>query len=193
MEEKRIPHRIEDTQHHWKKYLNKMYLGAWSLYSGGEYKPLTTKITSFTKEDIFLPKSNKPESKLVANLEEIKEGFILNSTNLQTLAKLFKSDTLGDFVGKYFTIEAVEEYNRLSKRFERVLRVSLKLPEVTQPGVLPTKEKLSPDSPRWAGMVKALEEGKTNIQTVMNRFDVSQEGIDILNAMPLHTYNTNNE
>lgn len=87
---------------HWKKLENPDYLGAYALEPG---KDLVVTIKSVGQEEVYNPSNNKKETCTVAHFTEkgIKP-MILNVTNNKTIAKIYDTPYIEDWVGKSIAI-----------------------------------------------------------------------------------------
>jgi hypothetical protein len=88
----------EQEKHHWKKWVNTDYIGAYSL----DGKDLTVRIVS-VKQQLVKGENGKEETCTVAALQGQK-SFIINRTNAKMITKLFNSPYIEDWVGKYITL-----------------------------------------------------------------------------------------
>ena len=97
-------------KHHWKKYINPDYLGAYSLDNGnGGYSDIIATIASVKVENVT-GADGKKEDCMVMRFKENKIGavdmkpMIVNVTNAKTLEKLFKTPYVEDWSTRRITI-----------------------------------------------------------------------------------------
>ena len=110
---------------HWKKLTNPDYLGAYS-FNTGEEKVLTI---SRVKQETVIGTDGKKEECTVARFKENEKPMILNATNCKTIAKLYNTPFIEEWVGKRIKI-----YVTQVKAFGDVveaLRIRDKIPEDT--------------------------------------------------------------
>lgn len=110
---------------HWKKLTNPDYLGAYS-FQEKEEKILTI---SRVKQEIVVGTDGKKEECTVARFQENEKPMILNATNCKTIAKLYNTPFIEEWVGKKIKI-----YVTQVKAFGDVvdaLRIRDKVPEDT--------------------------------------------------------------
>lgn len=88
---------MEQLKTHWKVLVNPLYIGAYMVQSD-----VTVKITRVCRE-VVKGEGGKSEECTVAYLEGTKP-MILNRTNSKTIAKLYGSPFIEDWVGKLITI-----------------------------------------------------------------------------------------
>lgn len=86
---------------HWKKLGDPRFLGEHNMFNGEE---LTLTITKIENEEAFNPKTSKMSVVRSSHFKEIKEMMVLNTTNCKTLAKLYKSNAIEDWVGKKIVV-----------------------------------------------------------------------------------------
>jgi hypothetical protein len=106
------------NKHHWKKFINPDYLGAYSLDNGkGGYLEITPTISA-VKVETVTGADGKKEDCMVMRFKETRIGavdmkpMIVNVTNAKTLEKLFRSPYVEDWSGRKITIgvEAVRAF-----------------------------------------------------------------------------------
>ena len=111
---------------HWKQLMNPDYLGAYALTHG---KDLIVTIKSVGQEDVYNPSSNSKETCTVVRFTDGNiKPMIVNATNAKTIAKLFDTPYIEDWVGKSISL-----YIAKVKAFGDVveaLRVRSKAPTV---------------------------------------------------------------
>lgn len=86
---------------HWKKLGDPRFLGE-PHFTEGEEKTLTIK--EIKNEEVFEVNSKSKQVKRTAAFYETKLMMVLNTTNSERIAKLYKSDYIEDWIGKRITI-----------------------------------------------------------------------------------------
>lgn len=86
---------------HWKSLGDPNFLGGFE-FGPGEEKTLTIK--TVRDGDVFDPGTKKKEIKRCCEFKENVKPMILNATNAKTIAKMYNSDFVEDWVGKKITI-----------------------------------------------------------------------------------------
>ena len=96
------------TKTHWKKLQNPKYLGAYALEEGRDIILTILRI----KQDEVIGPEGKKEICSVCYFKENVKPMILNTTNSKTIAKLFGSNYVEDWIGKPIQIgvETVRAY-----------------------------------------------------------------------------------
>lgn len=112
---------------HWKKLTNPDYLGAYALENGQDVI-LTIKSI---QEEMVTGTDGKKDTCVVARFSERVKPMILNSTNMKTIAKLYKSNFIEDWVGKKIQI-GIENVKAFGEVVE-ALRVRKFIPQVADP------------------------------------------------------------
>lgn len=110
---------------HWKKLTNPDYLGAYS-FQKDEEKILTI---GRVRQEIVVGTDGKKEECTVARFQENEKPMILNATNCKTIAKIYNTPFIEEWVGKRIQI-----YVTQVKAFGDVvdaLRIREKVPEDT--------------------------------------------------------------
>ena len=107
---------------HWKQLVNPAYIGSYSL--GG--KDLTVQIKSVAQE-VVKGEGGKQEMCLVAQLVDNKP-MILNKTNAKTIAKIYGTPYINEWVGKYITIYPTT--TKLAGEQVECLRIRQVVPQV---------------------------------------------------------------
>jgi len=111
---------------HWKKLENPDYLGSYALQPGQD---LTLQIKSVGQEDVYNVNNNKKETCTVAHFtDKGVKPMILNVTNCKTIAKIYDSPYIEDWIGKYITV-----YSAKVKAFGETveaLRIRPKVPSM---------------------------------------------------------------
>jgi hypothetical protein len=116
---------------HWKSLAHDdRYIGAHSLPNGED---MTVTIVRIEEQLNVQMGGGKKEDLCVAHLAECKP-MILNITNRETLAELFKTNWVEEWVGRRFTLYASR--TKLGPKMVDCLRIRPKLPSDTKP-VLP--------------------------------------------------------
>lgn len=105
----------EADKTHWKRLINPLYLGAYSLAPGCD---LTVRITSVGRE-IVKGTEGKEEECTVAKLHNEKP-LILNRTNSKSIAKLY-GNYIEDWAGKEITLFATK--TKVGKEVVECLRI----------------------------------------------------------------------
>jgi ribosomal protein L34E len=97
-------------KHHWKKFINPDYLGAYSLDNGkGGYLEITPTISAVRVENVT-GADGKKEDCMVMRFKEARIGtvdmkpMIVNVTNAKALEKLFKTPYVEDWSGRKVSI-----------------------------------------------------------------------------------------
>lgn len=117
------------TKTHYKKLLNPDYLGAYALEDGRDII-LTIRAV---KQDTVTGTDSKKEDCSVCHFKENVKPMILNATNSKTIAKLFGSPYVEDWIGKPIQI-GIEKVRAFGDVWD-ALRVRPFHPQV---GVIPT-------------------------------------------------------
>lgn len=154
-----------ENKTHWKKLVNPVYLGVYSLPN--EQDDLTVTILSVAREQV-ISEGGKKEECTVAQIKNNKP-LILNRTNCKTIAKLYDSPYIEDWEGKQITLFA--STTKLKGDVVECLRIR---PIVT----LPPKPKL-PDA-RFNAAIIALKEGTVTAQKLLTAYDLTQEQVDTI-------------
>ena len=89
----------------WKKLINPDYLGAYSLDDGnGKYTDIIATIQYVKVENVTGPDGKKEDCVVAHFSERDLKPMILNTTNMKTLEKLFKSKYIEDWAGRKIQI-----------------------------------------------------------------------------------------
>lgn len=91
---------MESTLTHWKKLTNPDYLGSYALLPGEE---IIATIKSISNEEVTGADGKKEICSVVHFSEKIKP-MILNATNFKTIAKLFKTPYIEQWIGRKIQI-----------------------------------------------------------------------------------------
>lgn len=149
---------------HWKKLVNPLYIGAYSLNPNED---LIVKITHVGRE-IVTTTGGKKEECTVAQLENNKP-MILNATNSKTIAKLYGS-YIEDWVGKY--IQLYESKAMLAGENVECLRIRPVSPS------LDVKPRPQITAERFAAALKSISAGEYTFDKLEQNFDLSPEQMD---------------
>jgi len=149
----------EKTKTHWKRLVNPDYIGAYSLDEG---KDLTVTILN-VKREMVKGEGGRSEECTVAYLKGQKP-MILNRTNCKTIQSIYKTPYIEDWAGKQITLYVSS--TKLKGEEVECLRIRNTTPQ------LPA---LTPQSPKWAGAVKALSAGECTIEQIESRYLLTPE------------------
>lgn len=159
-----------EAKTHWKKLTNPDYIGAYTIMDGDKNdKELIVTIKEVKRQMVQGPDGKKEEC-TVCHLFNQKP-FILNATNQKIMTKLFGSPFIEDWAGKAMTLY-VAKVKAFGETID-ALRVRDKPPVITLP-------ELNPAHQRWAGALKALQEGNTTVADIKKSFTISAENEKIL-------------
>lgn len=86
----------EQSKTHWKKYMNKDYMGAWSLPNG---KDQTVTIDRVERGEIQ-GQGGRVDIRPIAYFKEFKEPMVINMTNGKIIQKVLGSEYVEDWRGK---------------------------------------------------------------------------------------------
>lgn len=148
----------EDEKTHWKRLINPLYIGAYSLAPGHD---LTVRIAGVGRE-IVKGVDGKEEECTVAKLVDEKP-FILNRTNSKSIAKLY-GPYIEDWAGKDITLFATK--TKVAKEVVECLRVR---PAVTPRNAV--RQQLS--SVRFVAALESVKAGNCTAALVRQRFDLT--------------------
>lgn len=149
---------------HWKKLTNPDYIGAYSLQPNEQR---VVKILSVCRQKVKGTDGKETEC-TVAKLENEKP-LILNKTNCKTITKVAGTPFIEKWQGLKVIIHAEPV-----KAFGEVVDALRILP------LVPILPELQPSSPKWAGAIIALKEGKTNIEAIEKGYKLSAENKKLL-------------
>lgn len=149
---------------HWKKLTNPDYIGAYSLQPGEEK---TVEIVSVSKQKVK-GTDGKEQDCIVAILKGEKP-MVLNKTNCKTLAKIYDDPYIENWGGKKIIVFAAKV-----KAFGDVVDALRIKPEI------PILPKLTKDSPKWAGAVKALKDGTCKIDDIEKKYTITKQDRETL-------------
>ena len=85
---------------HWKKLTNPNYIGAYSIEDG---KDLILTI-DYVREETVIGADGKKDNCVVCHFKENSKPMILNSTNMKSITKLYKTPFIEDWQGKKIQI-----------------------------------------------------------------------------------------
>lgn len=117
---------------HWKKLVNPIYLGAYSLMDGDVPKDLTVKIVKVVREQVK-GEGGKSEECTVAYLENSKP-VILNRTNCKTITSLYGTPYIEKWQGCLITLFVSK--TKVAGNETDCLRIRPIKPQPLQPTVL---------------------------------------------------------
>ncbi len=109
---------------HWKKLTNPNYLGAYSIEKGQDLI-LTIK---YIQEEKVIGTDGKKDDCVVCHFVENAKPMILNSTNMKTIAKLYNTPYIEEWVGKKIQI-GIEKIKAFGEIVE-ALRIRNKIPKI---------------------------------------------------------------
>jgi hypothetical protein len=148
----------EADKTHWKRLINPLYLGAYSLTPGQD---LTVRIQMVVRE-IVKGTDGKEEECTVARLVDEKP-LILNRTNSKSIAKLY-GPYIEDWAGKDITLFATK--TKVAKDVVECLRV--------RPAVTPRQlVKQQIGSVRFAAALASVKAGAFEAAGVRQRFELT--------------------
>lgn len=151
---------------HWKQLVSADYIGAYSLQPGEER---IVEIISVGRQ-MVKGTDGKEKECTVAKLKNEKP-FILNRTNCKTLTKIYKTPYIENWAGKKIIVYA-DKVKAFGEEVE-ALRIR---------PVEPQKPDLNPQSPKWAGAIKALKEKTHSMDDIKKSFAVSKDNEKLLLA-----------
>lgn len=157
---------------HWKKTLNKDYLGSHDLDDGnGGYTDIKASILRVEQRDVTDPQGAKSREKVAIFSERIKP-MILNIGACKIVEKFAGSPYIEDW--KNIPVHIYVEQN--VKAFGDTVD-ALRFHK-TQPRM---REELTPDHPKWAGAAKSFAENG-DLSVITKFFDISPENVELLKA-----------
>lgn len=157
---------MESTLTHWKKLTNPNYIGAYSLEPGQELNVTIVKVV----REIVIGVDGKKEECTVAHLKNQKP-FILNATNSKAITQALGTPYIERWAGGEITIYAakVKAFGDVVEALRvRTVAPAKKLPELT------------PEHAKWAGAVKAMQDGNTTIEAIKKVFAISPKNEKLL-------------
>lgn len=157
---------MKETLTHWKKLTNPNYLGAYSLDPGQEINVTILKVV----REIVIGVDGKKEECTVAHLKNQKP-LILNATNSKAITQALGTPYIEQWTGGEITIYAAKV-----KAFGDVVD-ALRVRTVAPVKKLP---ELTPDHQRWAGAVKAIQEGNVTLEDIKKSFTLSPKNEKLL-------------
>lgn len=152
---------------HWKKLTNPDYLGTWDLQEGEEK---VIKILSVSQE-IVKGADGKGAECIVAKVKDNKP-LILNKTNCKILTKLFKSPHIQHWVGRDVIIYTEHNVKAFGDLVD-ALRIKPTVPQLPE---------LKPDSPKWEGARKAIQDGTVTIAAIKKTYSLTPANEKLLTA-----------
>lgn len=156
---------METTKHHWRQLHNPDFLGAYSLMNTeGKYTELIVKLKSVYKKEV--KGEDGKDSECIIGEVHGNKPMIINATNAKTLAKIFDSPIVEDWINKPITL-CVKKIKAFGETVD-ALRVSNILPEIKKP-------ELTPAHSKWAGALKAMQLGNTTIEAIKASYILSPE------------------
>lgn len=148
---------------HWKKLHNPDYLGAWALQPNEEQILTISKVGT---EEVVGSDGKKQSCSVIRFKEKDAKPMVLNVTNSKTIAKMYNTPFIEDWIGKRIQIYAAK-VKAFGEEMD-ALRIRPKVPAKKLPELTPKHEK-------WAGAVKALREQTNTINGIEKFFTVSNE------------------
>lgn len=151
-----------DNKTHWKKLVNPLYLGAYSLNEGQD---MTITIESVSRE-IVVSAGGKKEECTVAKIKGNKP-MIINPTNCKTITKLYDSPYIEDWVGKQITIFASTA--KLSGDIVECLRIRPFVTPLPKPTI--TDERLN-------NAIAAVKKGDYTKEQIFKSYALNDEQLE---------------
>lgn len=161
---------MTDQLTHWKKLHNPDFLGSWVLQPEEE---IIGTIKSVGNEIVTGPDGKKDECVVAHFKEPHLKPMILNATNCKTIAKIYKTPFIQEWVGKQIQIY-MALVNAFGEQVE-ALRIRPKVPTVKKP-------ELTPEHKKWAGAVNAIRSGGQTVEGIKKYFFLSDENEAALKA-----------
>ena len=161
---------MNQTLTHFKKLINPDYLGAYSLMDG-EVHELNVVIQKVENKAIT-GADGKEETCTVATLKDQKP-MILNVTNQKAIAKALGTPYVEQWYGKTVTLY-VAKVRAFGETVE-ALRVRDKAPKIE-------RERLTPNSPKWAAAVVAVRAGTTSVDQIRAKYELSDNDAKLLSV-----------
>ena len=155
---------METKKTHWKAITNPDYIGAYSLDEG---KDLTVEIVDVKKE--LVPDGNGKKTECTVATLKDQKPLILNVTNCKTIAKIYDTPYIEDWVGKKVTL-----YVTKVKAFGEMVE-ALRIREGE-----PKKEELTPKSEGWEKCKQAILSGAYTIEQIKAKTSITAENEKIL-------------
>ena len=152
---------------HWKKLHNPNYLGSWD-FQPGEVRTLTIK--SVTVESVRNIDGKSEDCQVIYWKQDCKP-LICNVTNAKVIEKLIKSPYIQDWIGSNVSLR-IMRVKAFGDMIDAV-RVDTKAPV----GIL---QDLNPAHPKWNDAAKAIKDGKTTIEAIRNKYNVTESHIKML-------------
>lgn len=147
---------------HYKKLMNRDYLGSYSLQTETGFTELVVEIVSVEQKEITGPNNNKDVC-MVATLKNEKP-FIINATNAKSISIVAGSDFVEDWSGVRITL-FVAKVSAFGAMHD-----ALRVREVA-----PGKPKLEKGTDKFDKAKKAIENKATTIEAIKKVYDLSPE------------------
>jgi len=156
-----------ENKTHWRKLVNPIYLGAYSLMDTGKPLDLTATIEKVVRE-IVKGTDGKKEECTVAYLKGQKP-IILNRTNCKIITKIYNTPFIEDWAGKKITIYVAN--TKVAGEVVECLRIR---------DVMPGKELLTPTHEKWNAAKEAISNGSATIAQIKANFILSPDNETLL-------------
>jgi len=160
---------------HWKKTLNKDYLGSHDLDNGeGDYSEIKATIKRVTLKDVTDPQGNKSKEK-IAEFAGNTKPMILNSTACKHIEKFTNSSYLEEWLNvpvQIFVQRGVKAFGDVVDALRlRDFQPETELPELIKGG------------PKWQGAVQSLKDnGKDSLSVITEYMRLSDANRALLLA-----------
>lgn len=161
---------------HFKKLKNPNFVGSWDLADdAGKYHDKNVTILAVKKDTVHDGRGGSDECTVV-DLKETKP-MVANSTNLRAIAKIAGSPYIEDWVGKVIclTVQKVRAFGEVHDAIR--VKKPVATPQATpkaQTGATP-KAKQALSQERFENALKAIEEGKIDAQSIIDKFELTAE------------------
>lgn len=153
-----VDSQVEKT--HWKRLINPLYLGAYSLPPGGD---LTVRI-DYVARELVKGTDGKEEECTVARMVDEKP-MILNRTNSKSIARLY-GPYIEDWAGKEITLFATK--TKVAKEVVECLRI--------RPAVTPTQaSKPGLSAQRFRAALASVASKERSAQFVRHNFRLTED------------------
>lgn len=157
---------MSEVKTHWKKLQNPDYIGSYSLMETGAAVDMEVSIKSVARQQVQGADGKKDEC-TVAQLHGQKP-FILNATNCKTLAKMFDTSFIEDWINRPFTLFVTKV--KIAGEWTECLRIR------------PERPAMNPNHPKWVAVLKAVADKTKTLSDVKNAYFVSPDSEKQLNA-----------
>jgi hypothetical protein len=156
------------TETHWKKLMNKTYLGSWDL--DGDGKDLIVEIVSAGNEKVK-NRDGKEDNCMVVYLKGLKP-FVVNITNGESIEKVTGTPYVEKWKGHKLSlyIQPVRAFGQTVD----AIRVRNKPPT---PKALP---ELTPEHESWATVKAAIDSGKYTVDAYREMFSITKSNEQLL-------------